>query len=137
MAEENATCMYLIDEPFAKALKRMRTALAEANLRIAGEIDLSFRIRRTLLMNIPPCTVLLALPSRHITGELASDPRGAALTPLHVVVSARGARTEVHFLKARPQLDAFLEQPLLATVEQLQRALSQTLEKIGMCSLGA
>lgn len=137
MAEENATCMYVIDEPFPKALKCMRTALAGANLRITGEIDLSVRIRRTLLVNIPPCSVLFVSPSTRATGERAADPCGAALTPLHVVVSARGSQTEVHFLKARPRLDEALDQPVLATVEQLQRALSQTLEKIGMRSLDA
>ena len=129
MAEENATCTYRMNQPFARALKSVRTALAGANVRIAGELDLSVRISRALLVDIPPCTVLFAAPSTPAAREPAADSCDAVLTPLHVVVSARGFETEVHFLRALPRFNGPLG--------QLQGSLFHAIEKIAMRSLDA
>jgi hypothetical protein len=134
MAQEHATCTYRIDEPFAGALKSLRAVLVGPNLRITHELDLSARIRRALMMNIPPCVVLLASPAARTTEELASDsdPWEAALSPLHIVLSARGSRTEVHFLRSLPPNEGALERPALDVLRQLQGAVSHAVEKIGM-----
>jgi uncharacterized protein (DUF302 family) len=137
MPEESATNTYLLDEPFATALKCVRAALESANLVTAGELDLAVRIRRALLISVPPCSVLFASSPAWTPEELALGPTSAALTPLHIVVSARGARTEVHFLRSLPRLDEPLQQPALTKLARLQGAISQAIEKIGMRGLNA
>ena len=137
MAEENATCTFRMNEPFGRALKSVRTALAGAGLRVIGELDLSARIARTLLVNIPSCIVLFASASTQSTGEPASDYWDAAVAPLHVVVSARGSATEVHFLRALPRLNGAAGQPALVRLGQIQSLLSRAIEEIGMRSLDA
>ena len=132
MPEKSATCTYLINEPFAGALKSLRAILTGPKLRITRELDLSARIRKALQMNIPPCIVLFAEPAARTAEDLAAASFGATLTPLNIVVSARGSRTEVHFLRACPRLDGRGDQPALATLGQLQGALFQAIEKIGM-----
>lgn len=54
MAEELATATYLVLEPFESALKSLRWVLEEGNLEVAGELDVSSRIRQTLRIGTPP-----------------------------------------------------------------------------------
>ena len=135
LPEENATHTYLMDEPFAPALKRIRKALENSRLVITGELDLAARIRKTLLIGIPPCVVLFASFPVLTAEDSALDLTGAALTPLHIVVSARGPRTEVHFLRRLPALEEPSQPPGMARVASLQVTISRTIEAIGMREL--
>jgi uncharacterized protein (DUF302 family) len=135
--QENATHTYLLDEPFAAALKRVRRALKSSQLVITLELDLAARIRKALLISVPPCVVLFASCSSWTAQDFVLDLTAAALTPLHIVVSARGARTEVHFLRSQPALVEPSEHTGLAKLASLQAAISYALEGIGMRSLDA
>jgi hypothetical protein len=84
-------------------------------------------------MIIPPCLVLFASSSTRAMEELAAHPYGAVLTPVHIVVSARGSQTEVHLLRAVPLLDGPWERPALTTLT----AIHHVVETIGMRSLDA
>ena len=119
MADEGMTSTYRIGEPFGKALRRVRTALADADLEICGEWDLASNIRDTLMVSLPPCVVLFASSAACAGEDVLADPPAAAMVPFHIVVSACGSETEVHFLKALP------------AVGQLQGAVSRAVEKIG------
>ena len=138
MAEELATTTYSVSEPFEQAVKSLRKALADGNLKLAGELDMSSRFRQRLLMSTAPCRVLFVTATPATFEELGADPRAAALTPLHIVVSARGAQTEIHLLRALPAQNGPLDRPTMAVFRQLQARIAHAVERIGMRStLGA
>ena len=127
----DTTFTYVIEEPFDRALKRLRAALEASSLQITGELDVSMRIRGTLMVSLPPCVVFFAAWPGMLHRGWASDPYGAAVIPIHIVASARGPRTEVHFLKAGPQRAYQSESRAFETIRALQVSLSRTLNRIG------
>jgi uncharacterized protein (DUF302 family) len=138
MAAEWATTTYLVRQPFDLAVKSLRKVLAEANLKLAGELDMSSRIRRRLLIGTAPCHLFFVAAAPAAFEELGSDPCAAALTPLHIVVSARGSQTEVHLLRALPAHQLLREQPTRKAFREVQARIAQAIERIGMRStLGA
>ena len=132
MAGEPATTTYVIPEPFEQASKLIRRLLAGANLRITGELNLSGRIYRHLLIETSPCVVLFVSPSAEAPESGASNPYSAALAPLHVVISARDSHTEIHILRALPREDGRMGQSGLAALGRLQATIFQAIETIGM-----
>ena len=138
MATELATTTYLVSEPFEPAVKSLRKVLADANLKSAGELDMSNRIRERLQIGIAPCRVLFVTATPAALEELGADPRAAALTPLHIVVSARGSQTEIHLLRALPAQNGPLDGPAMEVLRRLQVRIAQAVERIAMRSaLGA
>jgi len=138
MAEELATTTYLVSEPFEAAVKSLRRVLADANLKLAGELDMSSRIRKRLLIGTAPCRVLFVTAAPAAFEELSADPRAAALTPLHIVVSARGSQTEIHLLRALPAENGPLDRPTMEVFRHLQARIARAVERIAMRStLGA
>lgn len=131
LPEENAIHTYLMDEPFEPALKRMREALESFHLVIAGELDLMTRIRKALLIGIPPCVVLFASLPALTVEDFRADLTRTILTPLHIVVSARGAQTEVHLLRSLPAPEGS-QHPGLTTLARVQAAILNAVESIGM-----
>jgi hypothetical protein len=137
MVGELATTSYSIAEPFELAVKSLRKALADGNLKLAGELDMACRIRQRLLISTAPCRVLFVTGTPSAFKEMGVDPC-AALRPLHVVVAARGAHTDIHLLRAMPAEDGSPEGPMMAAFRQLQSRIAQAVERIGMRSrLGA
>ena len=137
MADENATSTYLIAEPFDRAVNLVRRVLAAANLKIVAELDMSGRIQRGLLIRTVPCTVLFASAPTS-PASFAADPQEAALTPLHIVVSAHGSQSEVHVLRVLPRDNGTLDSRTIAASSLLQTAIAQAIATIGMrASLGA
>lgn len=134
MADELATATYSVSEPFELAVKSLRKVLADANLKLAGELDMSSRIRQTLLIDTAPCRVLFVAATPASFGELGADPCAAALTPLHIVVSARGSQTEIHLLRALPAHNISLDQPTMEVFRRLQARIAQAVERIAMRS---
>jgi len=133
MSEELATTTYSVSEPFDQAVRSLRKALADGKLKLAGELDMSSRIRQKLLIGIAPCRVLF------VTAELPAEPLDccpstAALTPFHLVVSARGSQTEIHFLRALPNQNGPMDQPMMTAFRHLQARITQAVERIGMRS---
>lgn len=126
MAEEQATSTYLIAEPFERAVKIVRRALAAANLKLTGELNLSGRIRQHLLIDTAPCLLLFACPAT------PSDLSHACLTPLHIVVSGRGSQTEVHLLRVLPRDNVSLDRAAVKAMGELQSTISQAIAKVGM-----
>jgi uncharacterized protein (DUF302 family) len=136
MVEESATNTYLVAAPFDQAVKVVRKILSGANLRITGELNMSGRIQRALLIHTAPCVVLFASPATD-PENFAGNPSGAALIPLHIVISARGTQTEVHVLRALPRDDGTVDRRMTAATRDLQTLIGQAIETIGMrASLG-
>lgn len=134
MVDESATTTYIIPETFEQTAKLLRKVLPLARLTITGELNMSERIRKALLIGTPPCLVLFASPAEPIVASAAADPCGAVMAPFHIVVSARGAQTEVHILRALPRDDGPLDPETREGLARLQSALSQAVSRIGMRS---
>ncbi len=132
MPDESATTTYCIPEPFDEAVRSLLRVLAEANLKIVYKLDLSARLRHRLLVDTPPCLVLFAGPPMSIRNGPTGHPGAAALTPLHIVVSARGPHTEIHILRIPPPYDGMREDSAMADLGRFCGRLSQAIETIGM-----
>lgn len=132
MAEELATTTYSVSEPFELAVKSLRNVLADGNLKLVGELDMSSRVRQTLLISIAPCRVLFVTATPAAFEEVGADTCAAALTPLHIVVSARGSQTEIHLLRALPAQSGPLDRPAMSAFRQLQARIGHAIERIGM-----
>jgi len=128
MSGEAATTTYSIPEPFGLALKSVREALTSKNLKITGELDLSRRIRRNLRISLEPCVVFYIWPSARLLRTMPVPPSTALFMPLHVVISGRGTRTEIHVLK-RLRLD---DEAVMAPIGRLQAEVAQALETVAM-----
>ena len=132
MQEESATRTYLLAQPFDEAVALLRGALADASLKVTGELNIAGRIRRSLRIGTTPCVVLFAGPDT-AGGEAAeADSREAVLTPLHVVASAKGRCTEVHILRVLPREDGPFSPVAMAAICGLQCRLSAALGRIAM-----
>ena len=129
--EENATVTYLIPQPFEEGLKLLRKAMAKAQLRITGELNMSSRIERSLRIQTAPCVVIFACPGYDSDG-FPFHPIEAGLSPLHVVVSARGSQTEIHILRVLPRGEVVEQDFALADLGELQAGIAKTIESIGM-----
>jgi len=138
MSEELATTTYAVREPFEQAVRSLRKALSDGNLKLAGELDMSSRIRQRLLVDTAPCRVLFVTAEPGVFEELGADPCAAALTPLHVVISARGSQTEVHLLRTLSDHQQRMDRPTLAAFRSLQIRIAEAVERIGMrCRFGS
>jgi uncharacterized protein (DUF302 family) len=132
MAGELATTTYSVSEPFEQAVRSLRKVLAGGNLQITGELDMSGRIRQRLLISTAPCRVLFVNARVSVFENREPDSYTAALTPLHIVVSARGSQTEIHLLRASPADNGALDLVTTAAFQRLQTETAQAIEKIGM-----
>ena len=132
MTDEPSTITYMVTEPFQQALRSVRRALSARDLRIGGELDVADRIRRGLLIGTAPCALLLVWPRAALAQLFRSDPVATAIVPLHVVVSGRGSRSEVHILRPLSYDGHSVGWRALSALNQMQAEIGQSIEKIGM-----
>ncbi len=132
MIGEAGIMTYVIAEPFPAAVKALRQVLSSQHLKITGELNISGRIWRSLLIGTAPCVVLFVWPPAVLRDTLDSDSCAAALAPLHVVVSDRGLQSEVHVLRMLPRDGGLVDGRAVASVNQTQAEIVQAIEKIGM-----
>ncbi len=132
MTEQPATTKYLVSERFEDAVKALRAALLERGVRITGELNLSDRIHRQLMVGTPPCLVLFVSPSSEVLESVAADPGAVGRSLLHIVVSGRGLQSEVHMLRVLPANNPVLDGRLTAALSRLQGEIAQSIETIGM-----
>ena len=92
----DATTTYLIPEPFQAALKIVRRALGEQDIRIVEELDLPRIMAQMLGIHLPPFRVLMVSCPRLLQGAVDESPFLLAFFPLYVVTAAHGHYTEVH-----------------------------------------
>jgi uncharacterized protein (DUF302 family) len=132
MIAESATTTYLVQEPFEQALPALRRVLAQANLPVTGELDMSTRLRESLLIGVAPLRVIFLAAPPWTFGRLSESPGIVALTPLHIVVSARGAQTEIHFLRAVPKSQSAMDDATMKAIHRLLERVAQAVERIAM-----
>ena len=126
MADESATTTYHLPEPFHEAVATVRRTLIDAGLKITGELNMSERLQRRLQVNTPPCHVLFVGPSVQLT-------HGVTYTPLHVVILARAAHSEIHILRVPALQDA--KEHDLAELVRLRSEIARAIERIAMRAL--
>lgn len=127
-----AVTAYLMVEPFAKALERVRESLQRADLSIVAELDVSERIKRQLCLGFAPCRILLVDSPYLLLEALALDRSAASFLPLHVVISGRGAQTLVQWMSAGAIEHGKLPVGTAGPLEKLQQRLSLALQGIAI-----
>ena len=121
MTSESATATYYIPESVDEAVRSLRRVLAQAGLKVTGELDMAGRLLRRLQMDTPACKVLFVIPE---------SMRGAAPSPFHVVVSQRGDRSEIHIMRV-PALAGEVDEAR-TTLTECHRRVAQAIERIAM-----
>ena len=129
MTGEAAATTYSIPESFEEALKLIRAVLARAGLSVVGELDIAGRIQRSLGIGMAQCKVLYVGANQSILEAINVCPAVGIFLPLHIVVSARGEQTEIHFMASLPSNSG---DPLVSPVNGLQDEVSRAIEKIAM-----
>ena len=84
---------YVMREPFARANVSLRRSLASRGLKVVGQLDVARRVEKSLGIVLAPCTILFVLPSAPFSP--GAHPWTASFLPLHIVVSANGADTQI------------------------------------------
>jgi hypothetical protein len=134
VAEENTTSTFTIAEVFEPAVQLVRGSLADANLRITGELNMSRRFQRALLVQTAPCLVLFACPAT-APDDFPADTAEAAITPLHIVIAGRGSQTDVHILRVLPRdPDGVVRRAEGPAAARMVAMMTQAIERIGMRS---
>jgi uncharacterized protein (DUF302 family) len=95
MTRDAGNVRYSLHEPFGKAVDRVSASLRNRGLRIAGEIDVSRRVERTLGIVLRPCRILFIMPGESVLSTENVHPWAGVLLPLHLVVSGNDTETEV------------------------------------------
>ena len=132
MNSEPAVTTYLISEPFERALKAIREVLARNDLSVCTELDVSARVKREVNMGFTPCRILLVDSTCLLVEAATLDCSAAVLFPLHLVVSGRGAQTQVHWINAGAIEGARLPTGAAVPLAKLQSLVTQSLERIAM-----
>jgi len=124
----SASQTYVIAEEFGKALKLVRQALAERELCVTTELDITGSLYRGPGNTEKPMRLLL-VDSPILTFEaIALDRAAGVLIPLHVLVSSDGDRTHVVFIDPATLLDRRLPVGAAGPLEQLKARIAMALE---------
>jgi uncharacterized protein (DUF302 family) len=132
MNSEPTVTTYLISEPFDRALKAIREALAKNDLSVCAELDVSARVKRELSMGFTQCKILLVDSSCLLFEAATLDCSAAVLFPLHVVVTERGRQTLVHWINAAAIEGARLPMGAAVPLAKLQSLVTHSLDRIAM-----
>jgi hypothetical protein len=124
--ESAATCTYLIQEPFDRALKSIREALLKGDLRVPLELDVATRIKTELGISLTPCRLLFVDCPVLLLEAATLDSATVARFPLHVAVTGLGHHTSVHLAGPSGVSNAAAYSP----VDKLQDRVLRALEKI-------
>ena len=124
-----ATCLtYVIDEPYGKVLKQLRSALKAEGLGIPMEMDVAGRIRNELGVALKPCLVLYVDCPFLLLEAAIVNVSAAALVPLHVVVAEAGLQSVVHLV---PRTDGAITACLRAQFDRFLGRVLAVLRELG------
>jgi uncharacterized protein (DUF302 family) len=121
---------YTIAERFDKVLKLIRTALAETELTVAGELDPAESVNGKPGNKAVRSRILLVDCPLLVFEALALDRAAAVFFPLHVLVSAAGDRTQVSVVNPAALFDARLPVGAAEPMERLQARVALALESV-------
>jgi uncharacterized protein (DUF302 family) len=132
MTGEQETATLVIQKPLTEAIKLLRSALDEAGLEIAADLDMAGRIRKAFRIDFQPCRVLCVDSPVALLEALAFDRSAAVLLPLHLVVTGQDGITLVHLLNPAAALYSGLPVTARAAVSKLQARVAQAVEGVSI-----
>lgn len=109
----------------------VRSALAAAQVRVAGELDVSDSIQQQLRVRFSPCRILFVDTPYLLLESMVFDRSAATLLPLHLVVSGRGNHTRVEWISLA-RMDGARCPAEPALLARLHRQLSEALNQVAI-----
>jgi uncharacterized protein (DUF302 family) len=132
MLGDAGSIQYSLREPFDQAVASVCRSLTNRGLQVAGQLDVSKRVERSLGIVLPPCRIVFVLPDPSSPGTANIHPWAAVFMPIHIVISSQGARTEIVVqsrIHATPEADGL---GLIAAVSEMQGEIAKAIEAIAM-----
>ena len=127
-----ASLRFSLPESFELAVQSVCGSMRKHGMRVAGQLDISRRLERSLAMLLEPCTVLFVLPDPAALSAPFIQPQAAVFLPLHVVISGNGNQCEVQIQnRIRPGRGVAPPKPYGPVVEA-QRQLSEAIQAIAL-----
>jgi len=114
---------FSLREPFEREVETVCRALVSRGLRVAGQLDVSRRVKRSLGIVLPPCRIVFVLPHPSTPVSSGTHPWAASFLPLHVVISGNGAQTEIQVQNRIQGAPAEAPAPVLETQTEMRRAI--------------
>ena len=118
--------------PYEAALKLMRTALLQEDLRISREFDLADIDGGQPGMKMARCCILCVDSPLLLLEAIALDPSAAVFLPLHVVISASGPKTQVVWLNPSSIQSKRLPIGAMLPLRAVQARIVKAMEKISL-----
>jgi uncharacterized protein (DUF302 family) len=91
----DGTIKYSSQEPFARSVQAICSSLRSHGMRVAGQLDVSRRLERSLYIILAPCRVVFVLPALTALSAETIHPWAAVFLPLHIVISGDDCRSEI------------------------------------------
>lgn len=118
----------VVERRFGTVIKRIRTAIADADLEIAAEFDVDGSLRERF--DGRKCHLLLVDCPLTDFELLTMDGAAAVFLPMHVLVSGDGNRTRVFWADVPALLHVRLPAGAAAPLQRLEARLSWALQAI-------
>jgi uncharacterized protein (DUF302 family) len=128
-AEAPVAATYVIQTGFRKAMKQLRSSLEASGLIIVSEMDISARIRRSLGMELAPCTIVAVTCPVLLLEALVMDPSQLTIIPMHIVAIEKDHWTRIYV--AHPAGFAFdMAGAFTPRLRELSRRIRQCLDHV-------
>jgi uncharacterized protein (DUF302 family) len=118
---------YWSQEPFERAVQTICSSLRRHGMRVAGQLDVSRRLQRSLGIILAPCEVIFVLPSLTALSADTIHPWAAVFLPLHIVISGNDCQSEIRIPNtlrtARNATDSMHYGPIVEAQRQLIEAI--------------
>jgi hypothetical protein len=101
-------------------------------MRIAGELDVSWRLKRSLAMVLEPCKMVFVLPDPAALSAQFIHPQASVFLPLHIVISGDGRQSEIQIqnrIQNGRSIDAMWP---YGPIVEAQRQLSDAIEAVAV-----
>ena len=132
MPGETGSIKYSLREPFERAVESVCRSLENRGLRVAGQLDVSRRVERSLGIVLSPCRIVFVLPDSSVLSKGSIHPWAAIFLPLHVVISGDGAKTEIQVQNRVHACSEAAAAALVLPILETQAQISEAIEAIAM-----
>ncbi len=133
MTEQSAMLVYSLPESYPAAVRRVRRAIAQQELRVPAEFDVPAHFRHELGAVLSPCLVLYVDVPALLLEAIVFHPGAALLMPQPVVISGNERRSKVRVLNVEAllgrDLPSSVEEPLMALHTRILKALESVAER--------
>ena len=132
MPGDMGSIKYSLREPFERAVESVCRSLRSRGLQIAGQLDVSSRLERTLGIALPPCRIVFVLPNPSTPSTINIHPWAAIFLPLHVVISGHDGQTEIQVQNKVQAGHEAAAPALFGPVMETQAQISEAIDSIAM-----